>query len=194
MLDLRVLLESQGWTLERESKTAFFYNFAPWIAPKAYLHIVFKGADPSALEHLGETLQIPQNWLDHLAIQNGAILYSGALATYGVHTPGALLNRTDVFNRLPFSLVNENRSWPAKPTERYVVIGSYQHDGTRAVLDREDGSILAMPRKTNTAQALWPSAESWLKGELTRMASLFDAQGRIQVPEERTLPSCTSSS
>jgi hypothetical protein len=187
-LEIKAILEAQGWRMERESGTAFFYNFAPWIAPKAYLHIVFREAATDALGEIGDLLDIPQSWRDTLSRQNGAILFSGALSVYGVHASGTLLNRKDVFERLPFSILDENRSWPTKDQGRYFVIGGYGYDGTRVVMDRVDGSVVAMPRKTETCLRRWPDADSWLREELSRLLKLFDKDGKICVSEEETLP------
>lgn len=187
-LNIREILEAQGWKLERESSTAYFYNHAPWVAPFAYLHIVFKGAERGALNTIGDMLQIPESWRNVLSIQNGAILFSGAISFYGVHAPGTLLNRTDLFNRLPFSIEAENRSWPPPRREIQVVIGGYSYDGTRAVLDGSNGSVSAMPRKSSIIVASWPNTDTWIKSELTRMAALFDSEGRIQAEREMTLP------
>lgn len=187
-LNIREILEEQGWKMEHESATGFFYNHAPWVAPLAYLHIVFKGAEDTALRIVGEALGLPESWRNVLAIQNGAILFSGAISLYGVHAPGALLNRTDPFKRLPFSIESENRSWPPKDRETQVVLGGYGYDGTRAVLDVVKGSILAMPRKNTAVVAEWPDAESWIRSELKRLRLLFDREGKIVVSKEDTVP------
>jgi len=188
MVDIKRVLEEQGWKLERESGTAFFFNFAPWIAPKAYLHIVFREADPSALNEVADPMRLPQSWQHTLSIQNGAILYSGAMKIYGVHASGSLLNRSDVFERLPFSIVGENRSWPMQDRERYVIIGSYDYDGSRVVMDRQDESILAVPRRAETVLNRWSDADSWIVEEMARLAKLFDPAGKLQASAEDTLP------
>jgi hypothetical protein len=190
VLNLNKILEAQGWRIERESGTAFFYNFAPWIAPKAYLHVVFRGASPETLDEVGrKKLRLPESWLDTLSHQNGAMLFSGAMSIYGLHNPGALLNRTNIYERLPFNIVSENRSWPVKPVERYVRIGGYDYDGTGAVLDRESGAVLAIPRKSETVLQKWPDADAWINCEITRLATLFDSEGMIRVAEGDTVPS-----
>lgn len=189
MFDLKGILEAQGWSIERESGTALFYNFAPWIAPKAYLHIVFKGASPEALDEVGRRgLRLPENWLDALSLQNGAMLFSGAMSIFGLHNPGALLNRTNIYERLPFNIVSESQSWPVKPVERYVRIGGWDYDGTGAVLDRESGAVFAIPRKSETVLQKWPDADAWINGETTRLAALFNSEGVIQVAREETIP------
>ena len=114
-----------------------------------YLHIVFKGGDSKVLDAVGDQLmRLPRSWLEALSVQNGSILFSGAMSLYGANSPTALLNRIDVFERLPFSIVDVNRSFPAQPTKRFVAIGGYGYDGTRAVLDHDNGSVLAMRRAT----------------------------------------------
>jgi hypothetical protein len=173
-MNLTIALESQGWTVERESTTAYFYNRATWVAPMAYLHILFKGAQAEVLNEVGDLMDLPQMWRDVLSIQNGAILYSGAISLYGANSATALLNRRDVFEQSPFSLVNENRSWPTKDPARFVVIGGYGFDGTRAVLDRRDGSVVAMSRKSDVVLNRWSDVDSWIEQELDRLSMLFD--------------------
>ncbi len=187
-VDIKKILKDQGWKLERESGTAFFFNHAPWIAPKAYLHIVFKGAAPSALNDVGDLLHLPDSWRQMLAIQNGAILFSGSLSVYGVHASGALLNRRDVFEQLPYSIISENRSWPMKDRDRFVVLGGYDYDGSRAVLDTHDGSVIVVPRKHETILNRWQDTNLWLTEELRRLSLLFGDDGKIRVSEEDTLP------
>ena len=189
MIDFSKILAAQGWRVERESSTAFFYNFAPWIAPEAYLHIVFRGASKDALDEVGRReMRLPEGWLDTLSNQNGASFFSGAIDIFGLHSPGALLDRTNIYERLPFNIESESRSWPVRPVERYVRIGGYGYDGTGAVLDRESGEVFAIPRKSETVLQKWPDADTWINLELTRLITLFDSEGRIQVTGEETVP------
>lgn len=192
MLQLKKALEVQGWRQERESSAASFYNLAPWIAPQAYLHIVFKPADKAVLNEVGTLMNLPHSWQDTLAEQNGAILYSNAINIFGIRSPTALLNRRDVFEMPPFSIVDENRSWPVKPIERYVAIGSCPYDGTQAVLDRNNGSVIAIPRKSEKAICRWPNPDTWIDEELKRLSMLFDREGKIRVAREQTLPNWPS--
>jgi len=188
VMELKKALEAQGWRQERVSGAATFYNFAPWIAPQAHLHIVFKPADRATLNETGSLIELPQDWQDTLAVQNGAILYSNAISIYGVRASTALLNRIDVFEMPPYSIIDENRNWPVNPIERFVVIGGYSYDGTRVALDRQDGSVLAIPRKSEEVLCCWPNPDVWISEELKRFAVLFDRQGKILVGREQTLP------
>lgn len=193
MLELKKTLEAQGWRQEKESNAACFYNFSPWIAPQAYLHIVFKPADRVTLREISRIIKLPQSWQDTLAVQNGAILYSDAISIYGVRSPTALLNRRDAFELPPCSIVDENRSWPVNPIERFVTIGGYSYDGTRAVLDRDNGSVLAILRKSERVLCRWPDPDTWINEELTRLSILFDREGKILVSREQTLPNWPAS-
>ena len=86
MIKINGILESQGWKVERKSGTALFYNHAPWVAPLAYLHIVFKGSTKAALRETNSIFQLPKYWTEFLSVQNGAILFSGAFSIYGLRT------------------------------------------------------------------------------------------------------------
>jgi len=188
MIKIDSILDSQGWNVERKSGTAYFYNHTPWVAPLAYLHIVFKGSSKSALKENSFLFQLPSYWTDFLSAQNGAMLFSCALSIYGAIDSKALLNRRDYFERQPFSIASENRSWPPKDKQRGVVIGGYSYDGTLAVLDKETGSVTAMSRKGYDILKVWSGVDVWIASEMDRLSNLFDKSGRITVDEERTLP------
>jgi hypothetical protein len=191
-VEIKKVLDAQGWRQERESSTALFYNFAPWIAPQAYLHVIIKPADIATLSEIAGSIKLPQIWQDTLSMQNGAILYSDAITIYGVRAPTALLNRRNVFERAPFSIVDENENLSVKPRERFVAIGGYSYNGTQAVLDRDSGTVLAIPRKSDKALCQWPDTDAWINEELTRLSMLFDRNGRILVSREHTLPNWPS--
>ena len=187
-MDLTEILTAQGWKAERNSDSASFYNHAPWVAPLAYLHILFKPAPKLALEENIQVLRMPESWASFLAVQNGAILFSNALSIDGVVLEGTLVNRRDPFATQPYSLVDSNRSWDRKDRESGLVIGSYGYDGTLAVLDRADGSVFAVDRKSHRVLKIWSGANEWLTDELDRIAKLYDPKGKLTVDMRETLP------
>lgn len=182
------ILTSQGWSLERESDTASFYNHAPWVAPQAYLHIVFKPASDAALSENGRLLPLPEIWQAQLALANGAMLYSGAMSIYGVVDSHALLNRTDLFNQQPFRIALENGSWPPPDQKNEVVIGGYDYDGTRAILNVRSGQVSAVPRKSTEVLKRWANPDAWITSEMARLRSLHDDTGKLIVGSKETLP------
>src|SRR5579884_2722707 len=68
----------------RPYKAAFFQTNVPWVAPEAYLNIIFRPASRDVLPEIGAKVKIPEPFLELLARNNGAILLSGALSLYGV--------------------------------------------------------------------------------------------------------------
>ena len=186
--NINEILVLQGWSLERESDTAFFFNQAPWVAPLAYLHTVFKPASRAALLENAQHLSLPEYWRTQLSAANGAILYSGAVSIYGVVDTHALHNRRDLFNRQPFRIVDENHSWPPPDSRNEVVIGSYYCDGTRAILNIPSGQVSAVPRKSTQVLTQWASTDEWITSELARLQVLHDDSGKLLVGLEETIP------
>src|SRR5438105_465333 len=89
---------------DREGDFAHFRTRVPWVAPAAYLNIVFKPAPLNVLESVALALVAPPDVIEFLKMQNGAILFSGALNVFGVVSPGQLLNRKDNFGLPPFDI------------------------------------------------------------------------------------------
>lgn len=75
-----------------------------------------------------------------------------------------------------------------KDRDRFVVLGGYDYDGSRAVLDTHDGSVIVVPRKHETILNRWQDTNLWLTEELRRLSLLFGDDGKIRVSEEDTLP------
>ena len=182
---------------DRESETAFYRTHIPWLAPLAYLNIIFKPAPEDALAIVAKKLKIPMPVLEFLRNQNGAILFSGALSVYGIHRPGQLINRDDPSCDLPFNIELENQNWPPLDTIRHLVIGGYGFDGSAVCIDRQDYRICLFQRGRRQLQSkpsfTWPSLEEWLRNEITRLAAIFDSGGKRLVDESQTLPFRVSS-
>ena len=112
MIDLPSLIGKFRAVNDRESEVAFFHTHVPWVAPEAYLNIIFKPAAPDVLSGVGAQIKIPVPVLQLLARHNGANLFSGSLSLYGVVGKRQLLHRGDSFSIPPFNIELENRSWP----------------------------------------------------------------------------------
>ncbi len=197
-IDLLKLLPHSASEDDRESRTAFFWTHVPWVAPLAYLHIIFKPIEQSLLQPAILNLTIPSSYTSFLQKQNGAILFSGALSIYGVHPVGQLLNREDPLLRLPFNIGVEHSNWPPANSKRFLTIGGYGFDGSRACIDREDSRIYLFKREINGLSKdpllVWEDLGTWIIGEIDRLSSMFDTRGRRQVEDERlTLPHAGSS-
>ena len=177
---------------DRESESAFFCTHVPQAGSLAYLNIVFKPAETDVLRRVAVQLQMPAALAEFLNVQNGAILFSGALSIYGVHRSGQLLNRGDPFFDLPFNIEEENRNWPPPDSTRFLAIGGYSFDGSIVCIDRTDSSLSLFGRGQRgllpTPLFNWPSLQAWLTTEITRLSVFFDRRGTRLVDESLTVP------
>jgi hypothetical protein len=177
---------------DRESEVAYFRTNLPWVAPLAYLNVIYKPAPTELLKHGRQLLNLPEPVTDFLAQQNGAILFSGALNVYGVVHPDQLLNRAAPLSLPPYSLFDENRSWSLSEPERFLIIGGYGFDGSRICIDRASSEIYLFDRHDGelrqSAAAMWSSLDEWLASEIPRIASIFDETGHRCGDESATVP------
>jgi hypothetical protein len=175
---------------DRENENAHFRTRLPWVAPLAYLNIVFKPAPKDVLESANQRLAIPPEFTTFLAAQNGAILFSGALTIYGAVRPGQLLNRSDPFSLPAFSLDDHNPI--ASRSERFLAVGAYGFDRTQVCLDRhKPGVWLFRGEETIPERDAPPVAkgfDEWLGDEVSRLSMLFDPGGHRLVSEIETAP------
>ncbi len=172
---------------DRENANASFRTRVPWVAPEAYLNIIYKPAPPKLLSEIAGKLSFPLSVIDFLRQHNGAMLFSGSLSLFGVVEPGRLLNRQDTFSLPPFNIEDENESWSFH-RDRLLVVGGYQFDGSSACIDRSDGKIHVFKRKQRIPTISWPSLEFWLTNEIARLGLLFDDDGKRTGSEAETGP------
>lgn len=177
---------------DRESETAFFRTHVPQAGSLAYLNIIFKPAATDVLRRVAVQLRMPAVLSEFLKVQNGAILFSGALSIYGVQRSGQLLNRGDPFFDLPFNIEEENRNWPPPDSHRFLAIGGYSFDGSIVCIDRSDCSLSRFSRGEQELLKAplfkWPSLQGWLTTEIARLSVLFDRRGTRLVDESQTVP------
>lgn len=177
---------------DREGKFASFRTHVPWVAPEAYLNIVFGPAPREILTSAVRRLKIPRVFVDFLAWQNGAILFSGALHIYGVHGANQYLDRSDVFARLPFNIDDENASCGFCDPDRLLAVGGYGFDGSLVCIDRRDLGV-GLFKKNDTLlrpapTVVWEGLDHWLRSEINRLSILFDRQGHLLASDVETLP------
>jgi hypothetical protein len=172
---------------DRETTEAYYRTRVPWVAPEAYLNLVYKSAPSGVLAEVATKWRFPSSLVKLLEQHNGAMLFSGALNLYGVVSPGRFLNREDSLSLPPFNIEWENKSWSLHP-ERLLVVGGYTLDGSRVCVDRSDGKAHVFQRSQRAPMASWPSLESWILDEVARLRLLFDDEGKRVGPEAETGP------
>jgi hypothetical protein len=172
---------------DEENHLAWFKTLVPWVAPEAYLNIIYKPAAPAVLKSVAEKWRFPAPLISVLSMHNGALLFSTAMNLYGVVAPPKLLNRQDRFLVPPFDIERENQFWPLD-RDRLLVIGGYRL-GFRVCIDRNNCRVYAFHKKgPQLPVASWDSIEHWLNSEILRLAKLFDNEGRRIGPESETGP------
>ena len=186
-IDLLSLISSFRRFDDRENANASFRTRVPWVAPEAYLNIIYKPAPAKLLSEIAEKCSFPSVVVDFLRHQNGAMLFSGSLNLYGVVEPGRLLNREDRFSLPPFNIERENKTWLFHP-DRLLVVGGYRLDGSRACIDRSDGQVHVFQKGQRIPAVSWAAFDSWLLGEIARLRVLFDDNGKRTGPESETGP------
>ena len=192
LMTIRLLdLVSTSSHNDLETSLAYFRTHVPWVAPQAYMHIIFKPTPSDALAQVAQKLRMPPVFMEFLKTQNGAILYSGALSIYGVSPPGQRLNRSDPFSRSPFDIERENSNWPPYDAETFIVIGGYGFDGSSACINRSTLHIDLFQRGEASLQSTpvcsWNSLDEWIRDEHSRLSMLFDSAGRRLVGESETV-------
>ena len=187
-MDLLPMLSKFEPANDRESETALFRTHVPWVAPEAYLNIVYKPADKNTLTAVAAKLDIPEPWVQFLARNNGACLFSVHLYIDGVVREGTLLNRRDHWSLPPTNIEEANVTANPLDLTRYLIIGSYGYDGSHVCIDRDDDSVHVFHRGQPKAYASWPKPEQWLRDEVRRLSDLFDPKGKLLVDSSMTLP------
>jgi hypothetical protein len=174
MQDLYKLLREFEDINDQESETAYFRTNVPSVAPLAYLHIIFKPVPDPVRSERTQALQIPRSLADFYRAQNGAILFSGSMSIYGLHQPGQLIERDDVFRILAFNIEDHN-SEPPRPS--LLCCGGYSVDGSSVWIDRIDGIIYRYMQHLRAPCNTWRSLEEWIGHEISRLSALFDRRG-----------------
>lgn len=165
--------------MDRESEQAWFRTLVPWVAPEAYLNIIFKPADEATLASVATELQLPGAVIDLLRQHNGAHLFSGALNIFGVTPAGQLLNRRDPYSLPPFSIERENKPWRLQPDPQYLVVAAYGFDGAMVCAQRSDSRVFLFRKGDRVPVASWDGLDSWIVSECNRLSTLFEDDGHL---------------
>jgi hypothetical protein len=189
MFDLLTALAKFEPANDRESDAAFFRTHVPWVAPEAYLNIIYKPADKNVLADVAAHIRIPDPWVQFLARHNGARLFSARLYVMGVVAGGTLLNRRDHWSLPPINIEQDNVIAKPLDLDRYLIIASYGFDGSLVCMDRNDLGVYVFHRREGKPYASWKSAELWISSEVQRFSGLFDSKGKLLVDSSQTLPS-----
>jgi len=172
--------DSKSQVTEEGSELIFH---TPWIAPYSWLHEIFKGLDEENIALMESTLPIPidtryKEFLTHI---NGINLFSNTIKIYGFlnhHVYKQAIKR-------PFDLFHMNRIRVKGTPEEWFFFGYYQRDGSRLFFNSTDGTEKVYRVKSQELVLLneWENFDVWLLSEVTRVAALFDQNGKMLVDD-----------
>lgn len=168
-----------------------FKTNVSWVAPKAYLHILFPAVPADLLRQRTEELNISAPLREFYSQWNGASLFAGTLDIFGLLPEKYLLNRSDWRCRIPFNLITESKRWQTELDRRNMLcFGSYGFDRSAVCLSRNSGVVTAFAAdRIEKIRSTWPNFDTFLFRELERLAVFFDGYGKCSFPQDALLPS-----
>jgi len=152
----------------------------PHVARQAWCHAIPRGLTDQEIFELSSTLSttIPIEYATFLHTMNGAHLFAGALALYGMRPAAAGRNVDSAF--LPFDIVDANsQEKPRRLRPALFIIGGYRFDGSLVAIDASNGHVVRIERDSGTTLNCWPSLGDFLTSETRRLDGLHDATGRL---------------
>lgn len=163
----------------------------PHVAPKAYLHVIFKRPPAELLAQRASQLGMPAGLREFYAAYNGCNLFSGNLTICGLRPDVYELDREDWFNKaLPYNILDVNAEH-ARFLKRLdsIYIASYEPDESAVCISRRTGVVTCFEGASfGRVRSEWRAFDTWLGDEIDRLAALYDSAGHLQVDDELTLP------
>lgn len=152
----------------------------PHVAPEAWFHCVYPPLAETDVQVLEADLgcRLPPDLKALYRCSNGLNVFSDAVRVYG-HRRNYKRSGDDAWQ--PYEIRDSNsRSAPAGwQRGDYLIVGGYKQDGSHLLYpNTEQPSVARVDRATGQVMARWPSLWSWLKEEVGRLATLYDADGR----------------
>ena len=160
----------------------------PHVARQAWCHAIPRGLTDQETAALTRAVGValPAEYTGFLHAMNGAHLFVGALALYGVR-PVAGRDVDSAF--LPFDIVDANsHEKPRALCGSFFIFGGYKFDGSLLAMDASNGSIKRIERDSGAQLNYWPSLRTFLTGEMQRLDALHDADGKLIVARECLVP------
>ena len=180
------LLQMLGRRVDVETAGAWFVSHVPWVAPLAYLHVVFK---PGSQENVERSRVLPADFGNMVRRYNGFDLFQigggSALSMYGSFLVTTISRSPKLDAVTPYDVFDYNGQ--VSP-DRPAVIGSYFADGSEVVLN-PDGTVYRRSLKGHQLSGAWNTIEEWVTCEIARLEPMFTADGHyLGTSAAATLP------
>ncbi|UWQ05723.1 SMI1/KNR4 family protein [Aliiroseovarius crassostreae] len=186
---VRETLDPLGY--REAERGAFHTGHVPHVAPYAYLAKFYPGLDENGLEAAEAECDrfIPAPYREFLQNSNG--LWLGKLSLHGA-TFGSV-DRTDFLVGKPISLSYQNiHERPDYIPNGHLGIGAMDGEwySQGSLYLSSMGEVEMYHREANLLGARWVSFADFLRSEIPRQLSLYDAEGNLK-PETKKLPGDT---
>ena len=167
-----------------------FRTLVPSVGDLAYLNIIYDAAEIEVQQQTIDPLRLPLSIREFYRKHNGADLFANNLSIYGFYPSAYLIERNDWRKSLPYNIIQTNQEYFSNTRESDIfVFGSYGFDRSELFIEKATGIVhcsvgddLSRIRKT------WPSFDTWITEEITRMCDFFDEEGHQLVDQEDMLP------
>lgn len=161
---------------------------APHIAPQAWLHSIFPPLQEGQIREMEKKvgLPFPEEYCTFLSLANGLNVFNGTLSLFGQRS--TFERNAEENSQQPFDIIIPNTLERPPHTEDYIIIGSYDWDGSLLAVHSKQGDIIMCERYTGEVLHRWDSFAAMLCNEVPRICSLFGSDGRELDPNKSTLP------
>ena len=158
-----------------ENGTILIYK-VPHIAPKAWFHIIYHHIEITTLKEIEKELSIslPDDFKEFLLTTNGINIFSDSISVYGKRT--SYVREGDEAIQ-PYDLALHHNEVKHYLPDKYLVIGSYNWDGSHIIYDLDTNQIHRCERYSSTVLQSWDNLKSFLSDEINRLTKLFDEKG-----------------
>ncbi|MBT2659208.1 SMI1/KNR4 family protein [Bacillus sp. ISL-18] len=148
----------------------------PHIAPEAWFHIIYPKIEITSLIEIEKELSIPlpDDFKGLLLTTNGINIFSDSLRIYGKRD--SYVRKGDDAIQ-PYDLTMHHSEVKRYFPDKYLVIGSYNWDGSHIVYDLETNQIHHCKRYTSNELNSWDNLNTFLSDEIKRLTPLFDENG-----------------
>lgn len=163
----------------------------PHIGREAWLHILYAGLSEKQIIELQQSIPValPIPYVEFLKSYNGINIFSNSLSVWGLRS---LNYRTGEESIQPYSFLDPNKLRSRNIPDTWLFIGDYPWDGSRVVIDLDEGSNFNKIYRCNWQDVEilneWPDFWSWLLSETKRLTKMFDENGIALDDDAPTTP------
>jgi hypothetical protein len=162
-----------------------FIGKAPWVAPKAWLFIIYPPINENEIILLEKQMQltIPMSFRQFLLFSNGLSIFHSNLSIFGLRTS---YNRSLNAIRQPFNIVTPNTYERLQDAnDNQLFIGFYCWDGSLLYIDNETEKVYRCSKDSTVPLNQWNNFAEMLESEIIRLISIHNDEG---IPLDKSFP------